>query len=71
MSSARHSVERRQITFESDTNKNFEKVFEALAAGELPKQGIFYNGQVYDAYTFCLRSHLKGRKIPCPDRQLY
>ena len=46
------SVERRQITFESDTDKNFEKVFKALAAGELPKQGIFYNGQVYDAYTF-------------------
>ncbi len=46
------SVERRQIAFESETEKNFEKVFKALESGEQPKQGIFYNGQVYDAYTF-------------------
>ena len=46
------SVERRQITFESETEKNFEKVFQALEAGEPPKQGIFYDGQVYDAYSF-------------------
>jgi hypothetical protein len=45
-------VERRHIAFESETEKNFEKVFKALEAGEPPKQGIFYNGQVYDAYTF-------------------
>lgn len=46
------SVERRQITFESETEKNFEKIFQALEAGKLPRQGIFYNGQVYDAYSF-------------------
>ncbi len=46
------SVERRQISFESKTEKNFEKVFQALEAGDPPKQGIFYNGQVYDAYSF-------------------
>jgi hypothetical protein len=45
-------VEHRQIVFESETEKNFEEVFNALEAGEPPKQGIFYNGQVYDAYTF-------------------
>lgn len=46
------SVERRQIAFESETEKNFEKVFQALEAGESPKQGIFYDGQIYDAYSF-------------------
>ena len=45
-------VERRQVAFESETQKNFEKVFQALEAGEPPKQGIFYDGQVYDAYSF-------------------
>ncbi|MCF7982455.1 MAG: ORF6N domain-containing protein [Pseudomonadales bacterium] len=45
-------VERRQIAFESDTEKNFEKIFQALEANEPPRQGIFYNGQVYDAYAF-------------------
>jgi len=46
-------VERRQLEFESETSKNFERVFQALEKpSEIPKQGIFYNGQVYDAYTF-------------------
>ena len=46
------SVERRQISFESETEKNFEKVFQALGVNNHPKQGIFFDGQVYDAYTF-------------------
>jgi phage regulator Rha-like protein len=46
------SVERRQITFESETEKSFEKVFKALGSDNQPKQGIFYDGQVYDAYAF-------------------
>ncbi len=46
-------VEQRQIVFESETEKNFEKVFQELEKSqEIPKQGIFYNGQVYDAYLF-------------------
>ena len=48
-----NSVERRQIAFESETGKNFERVFQALEQRDgVPKQGIFYDGQVYDAYTF-------------------
>ncbi len=47
------SVERCQIAFESETEKNFERLFQALELhNEVPKQGIFYDGQVYDAYTF-------------------
>jgi len=47
------SVERRQIALESETERNFEKVFQALEQGqELPRQGIFYDGQVYDAHVF-------------------
>jgi hypothetical protein len=45
-------VERRQIAFESEKEKKFERVFRALEAGVAPKQGVFYDGQVYDAYTF-------------------
>ena len=56
------SVERRQIAFESDTEKNFEKVFKALEADEPPKQGIFYEGRVYDAYTFVCDLIRKARK---------
>lgn len=46
-------VERRQLVFESETEKNFEKVFQALERRDTPpEQGIFYNGQVYDAWSF-------------------
>lgn len=46
------SVERRQITFETETEKNFEKIFQALEADEPVKQGIFFDGQIFDAYVF-------------------
>lgn len=29
-----------------------EPIFKALEANELPKQGIFYDGQIFDAYVF-------------------
>jgi hypothetical protein len=46
-------MECRQIAFECETGTNFEKIFQALEhREELPKQGIFYDGQVYDAYSF-------------------
>ena len=34
-------------------DQNFEKVFKAIESNDLkPKQGIFYNGQIFDAYAF-------------------
>ena len=46
-------MEHRQIAFESETEKNFEQIFQALEKTEkMPKQGIFFDGQVYDAYAF-------------------
>ncbi len=55
-------VERRQIAFESETDRNFEKLFQALEANEPPRQGIFYNGQVYDAYAFVADLIRKAKK---------
>lgn len=60
------SVEKRQIETEEKLNrnllridekldineKNFEKVFDALEAADLPKQGVFCNGQIFDSYKF-------------------
>jgi hypothetical protein len=45
------SAERKQLEFEIKTEENFEKVFDALQT-EKPKQGIFYEGQIFDAYKF-------------------
>ncbi|MBD3727712.1 MAG: ORF6N domain-containing protein [Moraxella osloensis] len=37
---------------ESKTNQNFEKIFAAIEANQLPKQqGIFFEGQIFDAYV--------------------
>lgn len=33
-------------------SQKFDQLFKALEHEELPKKGIFYNGQVFDAYTF-------------------
>lgn len=59
-------VEKRQIETEEKLNrnivqfhekldvheKNFEKVFDALEAADLPKQGVFCDGQIFDSYKF-------------------
>ena len=46
-----HQLEMQQHLQESD--KRIEEVFRRLDYGNAkPKQGVFYNGQVYDAYTF-------------------
>ena len=46
-----HQLEMMQHQQESD--KRIDEVFRRLDEGSvLPKQGIFYDGQIYDAYTF-------------------
>lgn len=47
------TVEKRQLKHEIETNEKFEKVFNALQSKVTePKQGIFFNGQIFDAYKF-------------------
>ncbi|MBU2639365.1 MAG: ORF6N domain-containing protein [Nanoarchaeota archaeon] len=47
------TVERKQLESQIKTDKNFEKVFEAIENKEfVKKQGIFFNGQIFDAYKF-------------------
>ena len=46
-------VEKKQTEYKVDADKNFEKIFNAIEAKEItPKQGIFYNGQIFEAYKF-------------------
>ncbi|TAM99800.1 MAG: ORF6N domain-containing protein [Chitinophagaceae bacterium] len=46
-------MEGKQVKFEMETNQKFDRIFNAPQAydGE-PKQGIFFNGQVFDAHRF-------------------
>lgn len=46
-------IEKRQIFYELKSDEKFEKIFNAIEDKSMkPKQGIFYDGQVYDAYIF-------------------
>ncbi len=46
------SLEKRQILHQHENDKKFEQIFEALDRRPEPTHGIFFNGQIYDAYTF-------------------
>ena len=47
------SVEKRQISHETKTDGKFERIFNALEDNILiKKRGIFFDGQVFDAYVF-------------------
>ncbi len=47
------SVERKQIEHKIECDEKFNKVFEAIESKEIkPDKGIFFDGQVFDAYKF-------------------
>jgi len=47
------AVERKQIEYKAETDQKFEQIFNALEEGSIkPKQGIFFDGQIFDAYQF-------------------
>ena len=47
------TLEKNQITYKLETDNKFEKVFNAIEDKSIkPKQGIFYDGQIFDAYSF-------------------
>lgn len=44
------TIERRQIAYESETDKRFEQVFNFMEAHAQPTQKVFFEGQVWDAF---------------------
>ena len=57
------SVEKRQIAYEIKTDYKFECIFNALENKTLvKKQGIFFDGQVFDAYVFVAKLIKKAKK---------
>ncbi len=46
-------LEKRQLTYEIKSDEKFDNIFNALEDKQLkPDDGIFYDGQIFDAYTF-------------------
>jgi hypothetical protein len=47
------SIEKRQLVHEIKVDEKFEQIFNALEDKSIkPKQGIFFDGQIFDAYAF-------------------
>ncbi|MEA2013469.1 MAG: ORF6N domain-containing protein [Verrucomicrobiota bacterium] len=47
------NIEQKYLKFRLDSDIKFEKIFDAIEVKDIkPKQGIFYDGQVFDAYVF-------------------
>lgn len=47
------TVERKQLEHKLDTDEKFKKIFNAIESKDIhPKQGIFFDGQIFDAYKF-------------------
>jgi hypothetical protein len=47
------AVEKRQIEHKTETDHKFEQIFNAIEEQSLkPKQGIFFDGQIFDAHQF-------------------
>ena len=47
------ALERKQIEHKADTDHKFEQIFNAIEERSIkPKQGIFFDGQIFDAYQF-------------------
>jgi len=57
------SVESKQTSHEIKTDEQFNKVFDALEnKNQLPKQGVFFNGEVFDAYALVSQFIKKAKK---------
>lgn len=47
------NLEIKQIQYKLEVDDKFNKLFKAIESKDInPKQGIFYNGQIFDAYIF-------------------
>ncbi len=46
-------LETTQLHYKIETDEKFNKIFKAIESKDIkPKQGIFYDGQIFDAYLF-------------------
>ncbi len=47
------TIEQRQLSFEIETKEQLGAIFQALEKNTPPKQGVFFDWQIFDAYSFC------------------
>ncbi|MFH1674482.1 MAG: ORF6N domain-containing protein [Pseudomonadota bacterium] len=57
------SVEQKQLEHKAETDEKFDRIFNAIESKEItPKQGVFFDGQIFDAYQFASDLIRKAKK---------
>lgn len=46
-----NAMEIRQINYQTETDERFERVFEYISDHEESSQKVFFDGQIYDAFS--------------------
>ncbi len=49
-----NAMEEKQIIYQNETNEKFDKVFEYISDHEESQQKIFFDGQIYDAFSLLI-----------------
>ena len=56
------AVELRQLEYQRTTDERFERVFDYMEAHEAPRQKVFFDGQVYDAFELLVGLVQRAKK---------
>ena len=56
------SIELRQLEYQKTTDERFERVFDYMETFNLPRQKVFFEGQIYDAFTLLAMLVQRARK---------
>jgi len=57
------SVETRQLVYQKENDEKFNQLFDALQGkNNIQKEGVFFDGQIYDAYSFIVDLIEKAEK---------
>jgi len=57
-----NAMEVRQINYQTETDERFEKVFEYISNHEESSQKVFFDGQIYDAFSLIVSLIQKAEK---------
>ena len=56
-------VEKRQLTYQIETDKKIDEILNVIDSRSIkPEQGVFYNGEIFDAYSFVVNLIRGARK---------
>ncbi|MBR0093481.1 MAG: ORF6N domain-containing protein [Lachnospiraceae bacterium] len=55
-------IELKQLEYQKSTDEKFDRVFDYISEHNEPKQKVFFNGQIYDAFSLLISLIKKAKK---------